>query len=338
MLASDLAEYMMTVLISSMIAACANQVPPPSPAALHAFRKSPRERVDAFANPEALAQFEADEPTQYTIGNGDEITVNVWGHEDLSGRHTVSPDGYVVLPVIGPQRVAGLTSLAAGQSLSEALAPYYVGPVATVEVNNYASNYVFILGRVTNPGALHFDGQPMLLDVIARAGALPVGGVGADKAALNRCVIFRGRNEVIWINLKALLRGRDLSLNLPLRRGDVVSIPDADDQQVYVLGFVNKPGAYRLTPEMTFMDALAEAGGPTQDGARWKITLARPSANVQMTIDLEQYITSRGEKNMTLEEGDVIYVPQRTAAKVGYVLQQFNPLTQTILFGAAIFK
>ena len=338
MLASDLAEYLLAALISIMIAACASQAPPPSPADLHAFRKSPREKVNAFADLEALAQFEADEPTHYTIGNGDEITVNVWGHEDLSGRHTVSPDGYVVLPVIGPQRVAGLTSLAAGQSLSEALALYYVGPVATVEVNNYASNYVLILGRVTNPGALHFDGQPMLLDVLARAGALPVGGIGADKAALNRCAIFRGRDEVIWINLKALLRGRDLSLNLPLRRGDVVSIPDSDDQQVYVLGFVNRPGAYRLTPDMTFMDALAQAGGPTEEGARWKITLARPSSNAQMTIDLEQYVRSRGEKNMTLEEGDIIYVPQRTAAKVGYVLQQLNPLTQTILFGAAIFR
>ncbi|MEZ5584693.1 MAG: hypothetical protein R3F37_19735 [Candidatus Competibacteraceae bacterium] len=44
----------------------------------------------------------------------------------------------------------------------------------------------------------------------------------------------------------------DLALNIRLQRDDVVYIPDAFDTAVCVLGAVLKPGAYRLTPQMSF--------------------------------------------------------------------------------------
>ena len=72
------------------------------------------------------------------------------------------------------------------------------------------------VGRVTNPGITAFRRlRRTCWTRWQRPGRLPVGGVGADKAALNRCAIFRGRHEIVWINLRALLKGRDLSLNIP---------------------------------------------------------------------------------------------------------------------------
>ena len=199
------------------------------------------------------------------------------------------------------------------------------------------SNYVLVVGRVSNPGIIHFDGTPYLLDALAKAGTLPVGGASRQGGA-EPVRDFRGRHEIVWINLKSLLKGRDLSLNIPLRRGDIIYIPDADDQLIYVMGEVNKPGAYRLTPDMSFMDALAQAGGPTDNGAKNRVLLARPSIGIQKTIDFNEYLKARGEHNYMLEEGDIVYMPQSTMAKIGYFLQQFNPITQTLLFGAAIFK
>lgn len=242
------------------------------------------------------------------------------------------------MPVVGSQMLAALTPDEAGHQISQALKTDYLDPVATVEVDAYESNRVLILGRVSSPGILHFDTQPYLLDALAKAGTLPIGGVGADKAAMNRCAIFRGRDEIAWINLRALLKGRDLSLNIPLKRNDVIYIPDADDQLVYVMGEVSKPGAYRLTPDMSFMDALAQAGGPTPNGAKDRILLARPAIGIQKTVDLNEYVRAHGDRNYMLEEGDIVYVPQSTMAKVGYVLQQFNPVTQTLLSATAIFK
>jgi polysaccharide biosynthesis/export protein len=302
------------------------------------FKVAQPHEAAAFIKGKSLAEFEGSQPNIYTMGPGDEITVTVWGHDDLSGKHIIGPDGRISIPVVGSQQLAYLTPDEAGRRITKALATDYLEPVATVEVDTYDSNRVLILGRVTNPGILHFDTAPYLLDALAKAGTLPVGGVGADKAAMNRCAIFRGRDEIVWINLGALLKGRDLSLNIPLRRNDVIYIPDADDQLVYVMGQVDKPGAYRLTPEMSFMDALAQAGGPTDNGDKSRIVLARPRIGTQKTIDINEYLSAHAEHNYVLEEGDIIYVPQSKMAKIGYFLQQFNPVTQTLLLGSTVFK
>jgi polysaccharide biosynthesis/export protein len=243
--------------------ACAGRQAEPASGDYPAFQAAQRHQSSAFATEQMLEDFDAGSAQPlYTMAPGDQITVTVWGHEELSGKHIIGPDGRVSLPIVGTQRLAYLTADEAGQRLRRAFAADYLDPIATVEVDTYASNSVLVLGRVSNPGVIHFDRTPYLLDLLARAGTLPVGGIGADKAALNRCAIFRGRDAIMWINLKALLKGRDLRLNIRLRRGDVVYIPDADDQLVYVMGEVNKPGAYRLTPDMSFMDAVAQAGGP----------------------------------------------------------------------------
>jgi polysaccharide export outer membrane protein len=240
--------------------------------------------------------------------------------------------------VVGSQQLAYLTPDQAGAQISRALAADYLEPVATVEVQSYTSNSILVLGRVSKPGTLRFNGPLFLLDALAEAGTLPVGGIGADKAALNRCAIFRGRRQIVLINLKALLKGRDLSLNLRMHRGDVIYIPDADDQLVYVMGEVNKPGAYRLTPDMSFMDAVAQAGGTTVAAAMNRVLLARPSIGIQKTVDINEYLHAHGEHNYMLEEGDIIYVPQSRVAKVGFFLQQFTPVTQTMLFAVGMFR
>ena len=68
-----------------------------------------------------------------------------------------------------------------------------------------------------------------------------------------------------------------MSLNLRMRPGDLVYIPDSADTMVYVLGAVHRPGAYRLTPDMSVMDALATAGGPNEDGQPNETGVYRPA-------------------------------------------------------------
>lgn len=328
----------MLFLIAVTAMSCSSKLPPAAFNGDKRFEAPSRHEIAPYASSKTIAEFEAGGLPVYTMAPGDKITVTVWGHDDLSGKHLIGPDGRITIPVLGSQHVAYLTADQAGKQISAALASDYLEPVATVEVDTYDSNHVLILGRVTNPGNIHFDNVPYLLDALAKAGTLPVGGVGADKAAMNRCAIFRGRNEIVWINLRALMKGRDLSLNIQLRRDDIIYIPDADDQLVYVMGEVTKPGAYRLTPDMSFMDALAQAGGPTDNAAKNRIVLARPSIGVQKTVDLNEYIHGHAENNYMLEEGDVIYLEQSTLAKIGYMLQQFNPATQTILSASVLFR
>jgi polysaccharide export outer membrane protein len=280
---------------------------------------------------EIIEQFSAPPVEAYALDDGDEITIDVWGRPELSTHQTIGPDGKITLPLTGPFKIAGLTREEAQKAITATYQPYYSNLAVTVRVDHYNSFRVYVLGRVGVPGALLFDKQPTLLDVLTRAASLPIGGVGAEKAGLVRCAVFRGRDKLIWIDLKPLLSEGNLALNIRLGRDDVVYLPDADDQLVYVLGFVKSPGAFRLTPSMSFMDALSLAGGPTQDAAQSKIELVRITNGKQQRIPFKDVLDHK-IPNFTLEEGDIIYVPPRKWASFGYVVEKIAPLATFSIF------
>ncbi len=204
----------------------------------------------------------------------------------------------------------------------------------TVGVDRYSSFRVLVLGRVGVPGAITFDRQPTLLDVLTKAASLPIGGVGADKSSLVRCAIFRGRDKVVWVDLKPLLSEGRLDLDIRLARNDVVYLPDANDQLVYVLGYVKQPGAMHLTPAMSFLDAVALAGGPTPDANLSHVSLIRNSKGKHEEIPLKDFFEGRSRPNLALEDGDLIYVPPRWMARFGYFMEKVSPLTTFAVFGS----
>jgi polysaccharide biosynthesis/export protein len=322
---------MKTVLFAcSVLAAFAAALP----AQPREFAVSAKDRT--ISTPDLIRELSAPPVESYNLYPGDEIFIEIWGRPELSGKHVVGPDGKVTLPIAGPLKIADLTREAAQEAIREALTHFYSEISATIRVDHYASYHVYVLGRVTNPGALQFDTQPTLLQVLTRAGSLPVGGAGAEKAGLVRCAIFRGSDKIVWVDLKLLLAQGNLSLNIPLARNDLVYLPDADDQLVYVLGSVTHPGALRLTASMSFLDALSLSGGPTEDAASRHMALIRPSTGKQIEISMKEILSGKRELDMTLEEGDILYVPESNVAKFGYLMQKASPLTAFAVVSNAI--
>lgn len=274
-----------------------------------------------------VRQFEAPEVTSYVLDDGDELTIEIWGRTELSGKHVIGPDGKISLPLTGPIALAGLTREDAERAVTKAYSAYYSNLAAVVRVDKYNSFRVMVLGRVGVPGPLAFDHQPTLLDVLTKSAVLPVGGLGTDKSNLVRCAIFRGRDQIVWIDLKPLINQGHTELNIRLARNDTVYLPDGNDQLVYVLGEVKSPGAQRLTPSMTFLTLVALAGGPTVDAAQTHIVLIRPSTNQQEEIGLQTLLKQGQKSNYSLEEGDIVYVPSRKLANFGYVLQKVSAIT-----------
>jgi polysaccharide biosynthesis/export protein len=332
--ALDGMEHMRSTLIAFLAAGLALA----APGSARAETFEPLRKESRQTPADLLRGFEAPEETEYVIGEGDEIALNVWGRPELSGKHVIGPDGKATLPYVGAMRLAGLTRTGVVSAALAAWGPLYEDLNVTVDVLKYESNRIFVLGRVANPGVLRFENQPTLLEAITRAGGLPIGGIGAEKAALARCMVFRGQDKLVWIELRSLLNGSNLALNIRLQRNDTIYIPDSDDQLVYVMGEVLRPGAIRVTPDMTFMNALAQAGGPTDDARAGRVRLIRPSAGIEREFDLSDFYRAGREENVALQDGDVIYVSRSRMAKVGYVLQKLSPLTGWMLFGAAFGK
>jgi polysaccharide export outer membrane protein len=295
-----------------------------------------RSKEKTISPAEIVKRFEGPQVNAYTLGEGDEISLDVWMHPELSGKHVVGPDGKITVPVAGVLALSQLTREDAQAAVLKALSRFYTDLSVTLRVDRYTSFRIYILGRVSTPGAVQFESQPTLLDVVTKAGALPIGGIGADKAGLGRCAIIR-KDQMIWVDLKALVSQGNLSLNIHLSRNDIVYMPDAGDQLVYVLGEVRTPGAFRLTPDMSFLDAFTLAGGLGPDASPEKIEVVRSTTGAHREIAFKDLLSSSPKTNVSLEEGDIIYVPQRRLAKFGYVLQKASPLSAFAIVGS-IFK
>ena len=266
----------------------------------------------------------------YRLGPGDRFAFLVRGREDVSREEIiVSPDGQVALPRVGIVNIRGKTVSEATATFSGRLQAFYDAPEVTLVMKSYNNNRVFVLGRVANPGAVNFQGPGTLLEALSLAGGLPA---DQSKSFLSRCMIVRGSGLVMWIDLKELLERGNMALNARLQNGDVIFIPQSEDQLAYVLGEVRTPGVVPLRSELTLLDAVMNAGGPGKNASLSNIFLIRQSQGkgVVERINFKEII-SRGDfrKNYVLRDGDLIYVPESGLGKLNYFMTQLAPFFTT---------
>jgi polysaccharide export outer membrane protein len=186
-----------------------------------------------------------------------------------------------------------------------------------------------------HPGVIYFDDTPTLLDVIARAGMMP-STTEAGQAATGpnatprdgvpeRCAIYRGNDQVVWIDLRALLQSGSTLADMRLKRNDIVYIPAQQEVFVSVLGNVAHPGAVSLTPQSTLTSVLAQSGG-LAEGSGAEIQIIQPSTGKTLKIPFKSLLTLKGTDEVKLHPGDVIFVPQSGFYKATYVVQRLGPL------------
>jgi len=280
---------------------------------------------------EALRGFEPPADEEYRLGRGDEITVDFPGRPTMQAKLVIGPDGRITLPLAGDLVLAGLTRQEAAKAIEAALATYYTNLSAQVTVTKYTANHVLVLGAVTNPGLVTFDGTPTLLGALTRAGM----ATGPDKIAQipDRCAIYRGQNQVVWVELKSLMQAGNGLADLRLRRDDVVYVPSNSERFVSVLGEVQKPGAVPLSSNSTLASVLAQSGGFTgKAGNKPHIQIVDPSTGTSRVISFNDLLNPAKALEITLHPGEMIYVPQSGFARATYFLERLNPLITASTF------
>jgi polysaccharide export outer membrane protein len=321
----------LTLLCLLLLCGCAawEMVPSATPGAEKAFTVP--DRTKRISDLSVLNAFKEDtkKVDDYLLYDGDDINIEVIGRPELSGVQRIGPDGRITMSVAGSIMVRNLTRENAAATINSALSPFYLNIFTTVRVDHYNSNRITIIGRVEHPGEVTFNSPPNLLDILAKAGGMPL---LRKEQVLTRCAIIRNDN-ILWVDLTRLLTG-DTNLNVSLQRNDVVYIPDSTDTSVFVLGAVNHPGVISLTPQMSFMDALTQAGGISKDGNIYEIHLIRPSAEVNMSISIAEVLSPNRNLNVAMNEGDIIYVPRHGISNIGYILQQITPFSTLLMVGS----
>lgn len=163
----------------------------------------------------------------YKIGVGDQLQINVWRNEELSGTVPVRPDGMISTPLAGDVAAAGLTTEQLADNITDILATYLKTPKVTVIVSNPGSTdfqrRVRITGAVNSPQSIAFRDGMTVLDLVLLAEG------PNDYAALSRAKLYRRTGngvEVYDINLDDLLNRGKLDANYPLQPSDQITVPE----------------------------------------------------------------------------------------------------------------
>jgi len=169
---------------------------------------------------------------------------------------------------------------------------------------------VKIFGEVNSPGSFSYRETLNLIDMLMRAGGV------TRYAGVERIRIISGSEPVLF-NMKLYLDTGDDSLLPDVRPGSTVFVPLQEEEiktganMVYVMGEVFKPGAYEGTSGASFLDILANAGGPTRFAESRQVRILKADGSVER-FDLTKF--TEGDKDAELpviSGGDAIFVPEK---------------------------
>jgi polysaccharide export outer membrane protein len=282
---------------------------------------------------------------EYTLGAGDQISLDFPGRPELAGKHTIGPDGRITLLLAGPVHVAGLTRTQAAKAITDSLSTFYTDLSVTVGIDKYTSNRVRVLGYVQHPGEIYFEDTPTLLDAISKAGLIsPTVSKEGRTIAIGSgipetCTIFRGDSTTYQVQLRSLLMSGNVLADMRLRRNDIIFVPEPKEEFVSVLGEVTRPGTIPLTPASTLTSVLSEAGCCSEGGGfSPKVHIIQPSTGKEFDIPYKKLMTVAGQQEFTLHSGDVIIIPKTGFYKATYVFQRISPVTSMVgLASVALF-
>ena len=227
--------------------------------------------------------------TDYLLGGGDRIRVNVFEVPEYTGEYQVPPGGSINMPLIGSIPVAGLTTEQAADTIARKYARFLKRPLISVNLLSPRPINVFVAGEVTRPGAytLSLEGgagnnpgvqYPTVLAALTIAQGVTL---AADVTQVQlRRKVGRSGEQTVALNLKELTQTGRISQEITLRDGDTIVVPTAaslnvaearnlfaanfaasqsSPRSVVVIGQVYRPGSYLVT--------AGNAGGAEGGGA-----------------------------------------------------------------------
>ncbi len=273
---------------------------------------------------------------EYRIGANDVLFVNVNGRPDLqavpltgTGRiqgSRVDGTGNLNLPLVGKVQVAGLTISEAVGRLKESYRTYLKDPWVVVEVAEYRSTPLYLLGQFRSPGTSYMDRPLTLLQGISLGG-------GFDSAANLRAARLSRDGKVVPVDIYNLLNGTTQQGNIWLKGGDTIYIPDNRSQQVFVFGAVKKPGPVPLpNGGLTLAQAIASAELRDTGFNHRQVRIIRSFSTTRgelLVVDFEQIL--RGEAlPLPLMDGDVVFLPKSSIGNWNDALAEMLPSLQAV--------
>jgi polysaccharide biosynthesis/export protein len=240
------------------------------------------------------------------IGPGDLIQVSVMDTPEMEQQVRVTDDGNVPLAYVGNVHVSGQTPGTAATMIQGALMEKKVmrQPQVTVRMMELATQDVSVLGQVHTPGTYSITTPQTILKILSLAG-------GLNDAADRHVTVKRnksGEQLNYYVSNNADQALADVVMVYP---GDTVLVARAP--MIYVMGDVNRPGAYAITSNdahLSVLQVIALAGSATKTAVQSHIRLIRTTdhGSVEMPVRLDA-IQKGKQADIALQPNDILYVP-----------------------------
>ncbi len=246
-----------------------------------------------FQNLSLLPQIDIQVSPGYLIGPGDSIVVTVWGSIEGSYDLVVSSGGEVILPKVGPVKVAGLPFGKLADVFRMHLATVFRDFDLAVNMGKLRTNKITVIGEVAAPGDYTISSLATVLNALAAAGGPTRNG------SLRNITIRRSGKPEETIDLYDFFLTGDKSKDVRLSSGDTIFVP-VIGRIAAVAGMVKRPAIYELKNETNLKQLIGLAEGVTATGYLQRVQISRVVPNQKkQVIDLN---LDPGQSGKTFDE------------------------------------
>ena len=190
-----------------------------------------------------------------------------------------------------------------------------------------ALGVVDIQGQVKEPGKLLIRDQIQIDEALAR-----VGGPN-ENADLAESVIISadGKKAKVSIDQQFWEKTDEDENDYFLKDGDVLFVPSAYKiEPIYVLGYAQNPGAYKIRDPITPMQAIALAGGTDATADLEKVIITRKDETIHKINLNPENNQNEGKPKILLDEGDMLFIPKRGQINWSLILS-FISMTSVVV-------
>ena len=268
---------------------------------------------------------------EYILGPADSISINLTDTDDIDNTYLIDQEGMIDLPYIGKVKLNGLTLSQAQNILIEIIKEFYQNPDLQINIQEFNSSKVYIVGAVRNQKTIKLDQKPIkLIEAAIEANFNP----SAQDKLFGTKGFLRRDNKVYKINLANAFSGTDDKENFYLKKDDVIFI-DRNSDAIHVFGEVSKPGVYFPNIDYSLTELISTSGLNQITANAKKVYVIRERFDTFLEVDVFQLdirdpINLIAGRKFMLQSKDIIFVPPTEIVKWNRTISLLLP--QTDLF------
>lgn len=221
------------------------------------------------------ASYNLPTPTNYKLGPGDEVAIDIWGASQSTIQETISPDGNIYIENLGPVHLSGLTVSQANTYLKKQLGQIYSSingdtPESNIRLS-LAQNrtiQVHVMGEVENPGTYTMSSFATIFNALYQAGGV------SEVGTMREIKVYRNDKLVATYDVYDFILNGNSDMGIRLEDNDVVTV-DAYKNLVSVTGHVKRPMYYEMLDNESLAQLLKFAGGLAGNAYKEDVRLIR---------------------------------------------------------------